>query len=70
MYEELAQREVNAELHTQKMKSWILKNLKKIHNIEKTNEDAMVGKTLAELAGSFKKFLQVVSQEIEKCQNA
>ena len=52
------------------MKSWILKNLKKIHNIEKTNEDAMVGKTLAELAGSFKKFLQVVSQEIEKCQNA
>ncbi len=30
----------------------------------------MVGKTLGELAGSFKKFLQVVSQEIEKCQNA
>ncbi len=61
-FEELAQKEVNAELHTQKMKNWILKNLKKIHNIEKTNEETIVGKTLGELAASFKKYLQVVSQ--------
>jgi hypothetical protein len=45
-FDELTQKEVNAELHTQKMKNWILKNLKKIHNIEKTNEETIVGKTL------------------------
>lgn len=68
-YEELNQREVNADLHTQKMKSWILKNFKKIHNIEKSNDDLIVGKSLTELAASFKKFLTMVSHEMEKCEN-
>ena len=51
------------------MKSWILRNLKKIHNIEKTNDDAIIGKTLSDLAASFKKYLKEISQEIERCEN-
>jgi len=44
------------------MRGWILKNLKKIHNIEKTTDEAIVGRNSVELAASFKKYLQVVSE--------
>lgn len=32
----MTKKEVNAELNTERIKSWIVRNLKKVYNIEKT----------------------------------
>lgn len=53
---------MQAELNTERIRAWILKNLKKVYNIEKSNEDLIVGRNTAELAAGFKKYLQVLSQ--------
>lgn len=34
--EEITKKEVNAELNTERIRSWIARNLKKVHNIEKS----------------------------------
>jgi hypothetical protein len=43
-FEEISKKEVNAELNTERIRAWILKNFKKVYNIEKSNEELIVGR--------------------------
>lgn len=58
----MSKKELHVELNSERIRGWILKNLKKVYNIEKIQEDPNLEKSSTSFATVFKKYLEVMAQ--------